>query len=146
MPVRAFLLSAWDTLITLSGAAAAAFGGWSPDIRLLAGLMLADYLTGVLCALLHKSKHSKSGGLSASAGFKGLLKKAAIPLVLFVSALADGAAGGGTSLKNMTTGFYICNEGVSVLENLACMGVPVPKVVRNALDVMRSRNDKDELK
>ena len=139
MRVRSFFLSAWDTILTVLAAGAALLGGWSPDMKLLAGLMAADYVTGVLCALFHKSKHTKSGGLSAAAGFKGLFKKAAIPLVLFVSALADNAMGG--NLRRMTAGFYIFNEGVSVLENLACMGVPVPKAVRDALDVMRGGRD-----
>ena len=136
--MRSFFLSAWDPILTVLAAGAALLGGWSPDMKLLAGLMAADYATGVLCALFHKSKHTKSGGLSAAAGFKGLLKKAAIPLVLFVSALADSALGG--NLKRMTIGFYIFNEGVSVLENLTCMGVPVPKAVRDALDVTGERD------
>lgn len=145
--MRDFLLSAWDVLLKLGGAAAGLFSPRPEGLTALCVLMAADYLTGVLTGFFGKSAKSPTGRLSARASFMGLLRKGLILLVVLIAALADRYTGGTGMLQNMTVGFYLCNEGISVLENLALLGVPVPPVLKNALDALpKEKNRKSNQK
>ena len=105
----------------------------------LAVMMIADYITGVLRAALGKSDKTSGGRLSASAGFRGLLKKSLMLLAVLLSALLDDYAGANGVLRTAVIWFYICNEGLSVLENLAGMGVPVPQRLRALLNAEKQK-------
>lgn len=133
--MKAFLIHTWDILIRFSGAAAGLLGG--SDGRVLCILMALDYITGMLLGCLGKSKKTVDGRLSARAGFQGLLKKGMMLAVILLAALLDRLAGRGEALRRAATGFYICNEGISLLENAALLGVPVPGKIRKALSALR---------
>ena len=105
----------------------------------LAVMMIADYITGVLRAALGKSDKTSGGRLSASAGFRGLLKKSLMLLAVLLSALLDDYAGANGVPRTAVIWFYICNEGLSVLENLAGMGVPVPQRLRALLNAEKQK-------
>lgn len=139
MRVGAFLMAVWDVALRLVGALTGLTAEFSKGLHVLCALMLADYATGMTCALLKRSKKTGSGGLSARAGFAGLLKKGAMLLGIVVAAVLDAFSGGTTRLGQLSTGFYIVNELISIVENLACMGVPVPAPVRDMLDGLRKR-------
>lgn len=120
---------------------ASALGGWDGALAALLALMAVDYVTGLLVALVwHKSTKTDSGAASSAAGFKGLLRKCVMLLVVFLAARMDKVLGV-DYVRTAVCLFYLANEGLSILENTAVMGVPYPKFVRDMLDVMRKRND-----
>lgn len=121
--------------------AANALGGWDAAMQVLVALMVADYVTGILVAAVwHKSAKSESGTLDSKAGFKGLLKKAMILLVVWLGVLLDGAMGT-NYIRTMAVLFFVGNEGISLLENLGLMGVPYPEFLRKALEALHEQGD-----
>jgi toxin secretion/phage lysis holin len=121
--------------------AANQLGGWDASLILLVGMMAADYLTGVLVALLWKSPKSESGKLSSKAGFKGICKKVVILLAVWIGTLLD-AATGAKYIRTAIVLFYIGNEGLSLIENLGLMGVPYPPAMKKALEAMREQGER----
>lgn len=128
-------------LAVIGSAVAKALGGWDGALQALLVLMALDYITGVLVAAVwHKSGKTDSGGVSSAAGFKGLLRKAVMLLVVFLAAQMDKTLGI-DYVRTAACLFYIANEGLSILENTAIMGVPYPAFIRNMLDAMKKEND-----
>ena len=121
-----------------------ALGGWDAIMQVLVALMVADYLTGILVAAVwHRSNKSATGALDSKAGFKGLLKKGMILLLVWLGVLLDSAMGA-TYIRTAVILFFIGNEGLSLLENLGLMGVPVPAFLQRALEALREQGDKGE--
>ena len=119
-----------------------ALGGWDASLQVLIALMVADYITGVLVAAVwHKSSKSSSGTLNSVAGFKGILKKCMILLLVWIGVLLDNATGA-NYIHMAVILFFIGNEGISLLENLGLMGVPFPAFLRRALEALRDQGDK----
>lgn len=128
-------------LAAVGSAIAGALGGWDAALSTLLILMAIDYVTGVLVAAVwHKSAKTDSGGVSSAAGFKGLLRKMVILLVVWLGAEMDKVLGI-DYVRTAVCLFYIANEGLSVLENTAIMGVPYPSFVKNMLDALRKKAD-----
>lgn len=126
----------------LLGALAGLFGQWNIMLTVLVWLMAFDYITGLVCAAMGKSPKTTTGGLSSHAGFEGLLRKGVIMLVVLTATLLDRATGTDSALfQTAATGYYIANEGISILENSALMGVPYPRILLRALEEMRARGD-----
>ena len=126
-------------LAAVGSAIAGALGGWDSALSTLLILMAIDYVTGVLVAAVwHKSSKTATGGVSSAAGFKGLLRKAVILLMVLLGAMMDRTMGI-DYVRTAVCLFYIANEGLSILENTAIMGVPYPAFVENMLDVMRRK-------
>ena len=122
--------------------AANALGGWDASLQVLIALMVADYLTGVLVAAVwHKSSKSSSGTLNSVAGFKGILKKCAILLLVWIGVLLDQALGSSYA-RTAVVLFFVGNEGISLLENLGLMGVPYPTFLKKALEALHDQGDK----
>ena len=117
-------------------------GGWDAGMRVLVALMVADYLTGLVVAgIFHKSNNSESGALDSKAGFKGILKKCVILLLIWIAVMLDAALNT-DYLRLMVILFYIGNEGISLLENIGLMGVPYPAFLKKALQALREKGDK----
>ena len=134
----------WNKIIraasALIGVAAGLLGQWNTMLTVLVWFMAIDYITGLICAWRGKSPKTESGGVSSKAGFDGLLKKGIIMLVVLTATLLDRAAGMENSLfQTAAVAYHIANEGISILENSALMGVPYPKAMRDALEEMRLR-------
>ena len=122
--------------------AANSLGGWDASLQVLIALMVTDYITGVLVAAVwHKSSKSSSGTLNSVAGFKGILKKCAILLLVWIGVLLDQALGYAYA-RTAVVLFFVGNEGISLLENLGLMGVPFPAFLRRALEALRDQGDK----
>ena len=118
-----------------------ALGGWDASLQVLIALMVADYITGVLVAAVwHKSSKSSSGTLNSVAGFKGILKKCMILLLVWIGVLLDNATGA-NYIRMAVILFFIGNEGISLLENLGLMGVPFPAFLQRALEALRDQGD-----
>ena len=124
-----------------------ALGGWDSALRVLVAMMVADYVTGVLVALIwHRSNKTYDGTLSSKAGFKGLCKKGVIILIVWLAVLLDDAMGA-NYVRTAVILFFIGNEGLSLFENVGLMGMPYPAFLKRALQALRDKGDngnKDE--
>lgn len=121
--------------------AANALGGWDASLQVLIALMVADYITGVLVAAVwHKSTKSQSGALDSKAGFKGILKKGMILVLVWLGVLLDHATGA-NYIRTAVVLFFIGNEGISLLENLGLMGVPYPAFLKKALEALHDQGN-----
>ena len=124
----------------------AAVGGWlgyflGGNDGLLIALVLfvaADYLTGVMCAVSDKV-------LSSNVGFKGICRKVLIFLLVGIANILDiHVNGNGSVLRRAVNFFYISNEGVSLLENAAHLGLQVPEKIKAVLEQLHDRAEKTE--
>ena len=124
-----------DLIWTKVQIAVSAIGGWlGYFLGGVDGLMLAlivfmalDYLTGVLCAVADKT-------LSSAVGYKGICRKALIFILVGVGHILDTyVAGSGAAIRTAVICFYLSNEGLSLLENAARLGLPVPERLKEAL-------------
>ena len=121
-----------------------ALGGWDASLQVLIALMVADYITGVLVAAVwHNSSKSSSGALNSVAGFKGVLKKGMILVLVWLGVLLDHATGA-NYIRTAVVLFFIGNEGISLLENLGLMGVPYPTFLKKALEALHDQGDQGE--
>ena len=124
----------------------AAIGGWlgyflggcdGPLIALVAFVVI-DYITGVMCAAADKK-------LSSEMGFKGICRKALIFLLVGIANILDvQVIGTGNILRTAVIFFYISNEGVSLLENAAHLGLPIPEKLKDILEQLHGRSEADE--
>ena len=135
-----------EVLAAIGGAIASFFCGLPPVMWVLIAVMSIDYITGILCGIMGKSQKTENGYLASHTAFMGLLKKALIILVVLLAALLDKAVSMGAGIEfEAVTGatclWFIASEGFSILENVACMGVPVPKILLKMLEIMRSKGD-----
>lgn len=97
------------------------------SIIILASFMIFDYLTGVIKSIKNKKLNSKIG-------FEGLLKKICIFIILIVANLLDLLLGNDNLMfRSIVIYFYISNEGISILENLCEMNVPIPEKIKEIL-------------
>lgn len=113
------------------------FGSWDLALQVLIVFMVLDYLTGVLHAYL-------IGQLSSEVGFKGLVKKCMILVVLIIGVMLDRILGAGTWVfRTLVCYFYIANEGISLLENVGNIGIPIPNKIRNALEQLNNDEESE---
>lgn len=118
-------------------------GGWDHLTALLAWAMAVDYLTGALCALVwHRSPKTASGGYESRTGFKGLVRKGVIVLIVMIATELDKMTSSST-MRTATILFFATNDGMSILENLGIMGVPYPPALKNAFEVLRKNADQN---
>lgn len=120
-----------------AGVAAGVFlGGVDIMLWTLLGFVTVDYLTGLLGAFIERK-------VSSAIGARGIAKKVMIFLLVGLAHLLDTAVLGGTAaLRGAVICFYIANEGISVLENTARLGLPVPERMRAALAQLKEKEEK----
>lgn len=122
----------YNWLGALAGTAVGLMGGWDAAMKVLTVCMALDYITGVLSAIREKK-------LSSSVGFWGLLRKGVIFLVVMLAAQLDVALGQEAVCRTAAILFYIANEAVSMTENAAKLGVPVPGKILDVLEQLKSK-------
>ncbi|MBQ8688223.1 MAG: phage holin family protein [Ruminococcus sp.] len=137
-----------ETICTALGALgsviAGFFGGWDASIITLIVFMGIDYITGLIVAAEKRSPKSSSGGLNSSAGFRGLMKKGVILLLVLVGARLDIILGF-TYIRDGVCIAYIINELISITENAGLLGVPLPAALTNAIEILQKKTEgKDE--
>ena len=116
-------------------------GGWDMAILTLLIFMAIDYITGLIVAgIFHKSKKTASGGLNSKIGFLGLAKKVIVFLLIIVAQLLDLILGI-DFVRNGVIIAFITNEVISIIENAGLMGVPMPKVIHKALDLLQDQTE-----
>ena len=112
-------------------------GGCDGLLYTLLAFVILDYLTGIMCAIVDKK-------LSSEIGFRGIFKKVLIFVLVGVGHLMDlqilGAAG---VLRTAVIFFYLSNEGVSLVENAAHLGLPIPTKLKAVLEQLHDRSEKD---
>ena len=122
-----------------------AIGGWlgffvgGLDGMLIALIifMALDYITGIMCAILDKK-------LSSRVGFKGAMKKAFILILVGVANVVDvHVVGTGSALRGAVICFYLSNESLSLVENAAYIGLPVPEKLKAVLSQLHRRDEKE---
>lgn len=123
----------------VGSAIAGALGGWDTAVAGLCGLMALDYVSGVAVALIaKKSNKSESGGADSRAGFRGLVKKGGILAVVIAANILDMVSGTNYIRDGVCIAF-VANEVLSLVENAALLGVPIPKTITDHLEVMNAQ-------
>lgn len=138
-----------EILAAAGGAIVSFFVQMPPLVWILIAVMTIDYVTGLICAAMGKSKKTENGYIESHVAFVGLMKKALILLVVLLAALLDKAvsAGAGINFEAVMGAcclWFIASEGFSILENVASMGVPVPKILLSLLEIMREKGNGPE--
>ena len=127
----------------VGGIVAALFGGWTEGLLVLVILMGIDYFSGLVVAgVFHRSPKSAGGGLESRAGLKGLMRKIFVLALVAVAHLIDRLIGT-NYVRDAAAVAFCLNEVISILENAGLMGIPIPKVVRRAIDVLRNKAGED---
>lgn len=133
-------------LAACGGAIAGMLGGWDPLLRVLITLMAADYVTGLLVAMMGKSTKTEYGGLSSKVGAIGLARKGLMLMVVLVAALMDSVMGTGSAMcRDAACWFYIANEGISILENAGLAGAPYPAKLKELLGQKQKEDAKHDI-
>ena len=115
-------------------------GGFDGLLYALLVFVVLDYLTGVMCAVADKK-------LSSAVGFKGICRKVLIFALVGVGHLLDThVIGSGSILRTAITFFYLSNEGLSLIENAAYLGLPIPSKLRTILEQLHDRAEKENEK
>lgn len=122
-----------------------AFGGWSEAMTTLVIFMSIDYVTGLIVAGLFKnSNKTKDGGLESRAGWKGLARKFSTLLLVLIGVRLDMALD--TSyISDCIVYAFMTNEALSIVENIGLMGVPLPKVITDAITLLNKKGESNEL-
>lgn len=130
------------TSIGMMGAAVSAiFGGWSEALTTLLICMVIDYITGLVVAgVFHNSPKTDTGALESNAGLKGLFRKGVMLLFVLIGHRMDLAVGT-TYIRDAVCIAFIANEVISLVENAGLMGVPIPEVITNAIDVLKQKQE-----
>ena len=113
-------------------------GGLDGFLYALIAFVVIDNLTGIMCAIADKK-------LSSEVGFRGLFRKILIFAMVGIGHLLDSLIlGDGSVLRTAVIFFYLSNEGISLLENAAHLGLPIPQKLRDVLAQLHDRSDKEE--
>ncbi|MBO1002665.1 phage holin family protein [Pseudogracilibacillus auburnensis] len=112
-------------------------GGWSPLLQVLVIFIAFDYILGVLVAASY-------GRLNSKIGFRGIAKKVMILALVAVAYSIDTITGDGTFIRDAVIFFYLANELLSILETVGKTNLPVPDVLRKAVETLNSKSKSSE--
>lgn len=119
----------------MGGALGAVMGGFDGFLYALIVFVVVDYMTGVMVGILNKE-------LSSQIGFRGIFKKVVIfSLVAVVHIIDTHVIQNGSVLRTTVIFFYLSNEGISILENAALIGLPIPKKMKDVLEQLKENED-----
>lgn len=108
-------------------------GGIDVALSCLLVAIVIDYISGIIKAYETKT-------LSSAIGFRGILKKVGILLIVMLAVLVDRITIDNGGVRTLVIYYFVANEGLSILENLAQAGLPIPKSLKNALKVIKKDN------
>ena len=113
-------------------------GGCDGLLYALLAFVVIDYITGIMCAVVDKK-------LSSEVGFKGIFKKVLIFALVGIGHILDTRViGSGSGMRTAVLFFYLSNEGVSLLENAAYLGLPIPQKLKSVLEQLHDRSEKED--
>ena len=139
-----------ETICTVLGLVfgyiASLFGGWDAAISTLVFFMAMDYITGLIVAgVFHSSGKTENGALESSVGWRGLCRKGMTLAVVLVACRLDIVIGSNL-LRDAAVIAFVANETISIVENAGLMGVPVPPVIVQAIEVLKKKSELDNKK
>lgn len=113
-------------------------GGCDGLVVALVVFVVADYLTGVMCAISEEK-------LSSEVGFRGICRKVLIFILVGIANILDvQVIGTGSVLRTAIIFFYISNEGISLLENAGRLGLPIPEKLKLVLEQLHNESEKED--
>ena len=113
-------------------------GGCDGLLYALLAFVVIDYITGIMCAVVDKK-------LSSEVGFKGIFKKVLIFALVGIGQILDTRViASGSVMRTAVIFFYLSNEGVSLLENAAYLGLPIPQKLKSVLEQLHDRSEKED--
>ena len=118
----------------ICGVTAKIFGAWDGALWALVVIMALDYVTGIIKAVYTKT-------VSSETGYKGILKKIVILVVVALANTVTNLTGGNMAVREVVIMFYIANEGISVLENAAAVSPNMPQKLKDILLQIRGNDD-----
>lgn len=110
-------------------------GGFDVALNCLLIAIVLDYVSGLI-----KAYNTKT--LSSRIGFRGLLKKLGILILVMVAVVVDRVTGNSGAIRTVIIYYFVANEGLSIIENLGAAGIPIPKFLKKALKALKKENDK----
>lgn len=128
----------------LGASIASLFGGWDTAMVTLLIFMAIDYISGlIVAAVFKKSPKTETGALESKAGFKGLFRKGMTLLIVLIACRLDLVMHT-NFIRDAVVIAYIVNESISIIENAGLMGIPVPKAIIKAIDILKRKEDEKE--
>lgn len=112
-------------------------GGIDVAIQCLLIAIIIDYISGLIKAFNTKQ-------LSSKIGFKGILKKVGVLLIVMLAVLIDRVTGETGAIRTLVIYYFVANEGLSIVENLGQAGLPIPKAIKNALKALKEQSNEKE--
>lgn len=109
-------------------------GGWDIALQTLLIVIVIDYISGICKAIYNKKLNSK-------VGIKGIIKKFAYLLTVALAVELDKITGGTGAIRTLVIYFFVANDGISILENLGGMGIPLPNKLTEVLEQLRDDNN-----
>ena len=110
------------------------FGEFDIALQCLLVFIALDYISGIIKAYTNKE-------LSSKIGFRGILKKVGILIIVAVGVLVDRITGDSGAVRSLVIYYFVANEGLSIIENLSQTGLPIPKSIKNALKILKNQGD-----
>ncbi len=110
-------------------------GGWDIALQTLLALIVIDYATGILKAIYNKQ-------LNSSIGAKGIIKKVGYLLIVALSVMLDRIMGDTGAIRTIVIYCFVANEGISIVENWAGMGLPIPEIIVDKLEQIKNGGKK----
>lgn len=127
-------------LCAVGGVISTLFGGWTGAMTTLLICNIADYTTGLIVGgLFHKSPKTATGGLESRAGWKGLVRKLSTWVFVLIGYRLEMMTGQ-PIIKDAVCIFFVCNEAISIVENIGLMGVPIPPVIKKMIDTLQDKD------
>ena len=131
----------YTVMLSIGSALSYFFGGVDTMFVVLGVLLAVDYVSGIIVALVFKnSAKTESGKLNSSVSFKGLCKKLFTVALVGVANFLDIALGTNFIRGGVIVAF-ITNETISIIENAGLMGIPIPSVLKKAIDILQEREE-----
>lgn len=111
-------------------------GGIDIAMKSLLIVIVIDYITGVMGAIYSKK-------LNSTIGLKGILKKFSYLIIVSLSVILDRIVGDTGAIRTLVIYFFVANDGISIVENIGKMGVPLPKKLTEVLEQLRNKGDEE---
>lgn len=127
----------------IGGIISTAFGGWDSGMATLLIFMCVDFVSGLVVAgVFHNSRKSETGALESKAGWKGLARKCMTLLFVLVAYRLDLLLNTDYIRDAVIIGFA-ANELISIVENAGLMGIPLPPVIKDAIDILKRKENRE---
>lgn len=110
------------------------WGGFDVAMQCLLVAIFLDYISGIIKAFVRKE-------LSSSIGFKGIVKKVGVLVIVALAVLIDRVTGESGAIRTLVIYYFVANEGLSIIENAGKAGLPIPHSIREALEALKKQGD-----